>query len=146
MSSTDQQYIDHLYNQIFVQQLRCDHFNTITPQPSTKSVWNKSNDEEQILDLMVQKYKEYYQNKATELKNKVEELKETNVTHFLTYDTDYYINEYTQRTEQIDNYLVELAAKTVDHIAKETLGSVSEEIDVLFPGYMADPTLVGKLC
>ena len=73
MSNNDQQLVDHLFQQIFVQQLRCTHFDTVKPKPSSNSVWNKSSDEIAILNLAVAKYKKYYQDKAEEVKTKLNE-------------------------------------------------------------------------
>ena len=56
MSNNDQLLVDHLYNAIFVQQLRCNHFNSVGQQASN-SVWNKQADEKKIIDKMVDQYK-----------------------------------------------------------------------------------------
>ena len=141
----DQQIIDQIYSAICVQQHRCNHFNAITPTPHTNSVWNKSKDENDILNELVNVYKQYYQNKVEELKTKVDELKETNINSYLTYDKEFYVNEYNQHVEQLDKYLVDLDAKTVEDIMTQKLSKVSEQIDVLFPNYMVDPILLGKL-
>lgn len=143
-SNRDQQLVDHLYNAIFAQQTRCNHFNAVGPQ-ATNSVWNKQADENKILNAMVEQYKKYYSDKAKELKTMLHEIKEANINSYLTYDTEYYVNQYTQRTEELDKYLVELENKTLDHIITEQLSSVSETIDSQFPDYMANPTLLGLL-
>jgi hypothetical protein len=143
MSNTeDQKLVDFLYENIFTQKLRCDYFNMGV---QTNSVWNKYTDEKQLLDNMVDKYKKYYQNKAEEIRKKLGEQKEYDITSYLTIDTDYYINQYNDRIEELEKYLVELECKTFDHIAKDKLSSISKKIDSLFPGYMVDPTLLGKL-
>lgn len=143
MNSFDQKLVDFLYENIFSQKIRCDYFNKIGIQAN--SVWNKHIDEKKILDNMIEKYKKYYHDKAEEIKVKLEEQKQYNVSSYLTYDTDYYINQYNDRVEEINKYLVELDNKTFDHIAKEKLSSISQKIDQLFPNYMTDPTLIGKL-
>ena len=97
------------------------------------------------MDNIIEKYKKYYHDKAEEIKTKLEEQKEYNISSYLTYDTEYYINQYNDRVEEINKYLVELDNKTFDNIANEKLSSISETIDQLFPNYMADPTLLGKL-
>jgi hypothetical protein len=144
MSNNDQQLVDYLYNTIFVQQLRCNHFISLGKQ-ANNSVWNKHVDEEKILYLMIDKYKNYYKTKIDIMKTKLNELKSCNVNSYLTYDTEYYVNEYNKRIEETDKYLLELDKKTFDEISKDKLSSVSESIDFLFPGYILDPTLLGKL-
>jgi hypothetical protein len=145
MSNNDQQLVDHLYNAIFVQQLRCDHFNLAGHQTSN-SVWNKHADEKKILDNMIEQYKKYYKDKVMVLKTQLNDIKEVNVNSYLTYDTEYYISEYTQRVEELDKYLVELEAKSFDHIAKDNLSYISEAINYQFPEYSTYPTLLGQLC
>lgn len=145
MSNNDQQLVDHLYNTIFVQKLRCKHFNSVG-QHASNSVWNKHSDEKKILDKMVDQYKKYYKDKVEDLKTKLHDIKEANVNSYLTYDTEYHVNQYTQSVEELDKYLVELDAKTFDHVAKDKLSIVSKAIDAQFPGFMTVPTLLGKLC
>lgn len=145
MSNNDQQLVDHLYNAIFVQQLRCNYFNSIGKQ-TENSVWNKHSDEKKILDIIVDKYKNFYKTKVEELKTKLNDIKEDNINSYLTYDKDYYINEYNQRIDELNKYLVELDARTLDHITKDKLSLLSEALDLQFPGYLVNPTLLGKLC
>ena len=76
------------------------------PKPSTNSIWNKSSDETAILDSAVAKYKKYYQDKADELKTQLNEKKEYDVSSYLTYDTEYYVNEYNDRIDEVKKYLV----------------------------------------
>jgi hypothetical protein len=145
MSNNDQHLVDHLYNTIFIQQLRCNHFNSVG-QLSSNSIWNKHSDEKQILDKMVEKYKNYYKTKIDILRYQLNDLKEANVNSYLTYDTEYHINEYNKRIKEINKYIIELDAKTLDHFSKDKLSVVSEAIDQQFPGYLVDPTLLGQLC
>ena len=107
MSNNDQQLVDHLFEQIFVQKLRCTHFDTINPNLSSNSVWNKSSDEKAILELTINKYKKYYQDKMEELKNVLTVKKDYDVSSYLTYDAEYYVNEYNDRNEEIKKYLAE---------------------------------------
>ena len=144
-SNRDQQLVDYLYNAIFVQKTRCNHFNAVGPQ-AVNSVWNRHSDENKILNDMVENYKQYYIDKVEELKITLNKIKEDNVNSYLTYDPEYHINKYTERMEELDKYLVELENKTIDHISKEKLSFVSEEINSQFPDYMSDPTLLGLLC
>jgi hypothetical protein len=144
MSNNDQQLVDHLYNIIFVQQLRFNHFNSVGQ--SNNSVWNKHSDEKKILDTMVENYKNYYKTKVEDLKTKLYDLKEVNVNSYLTYDKEYYVNDYNQRIEELNKYLVELDTKTLDHISKDKLSFLSEELELQFPDYLVDPVLLGKLC
>lgn len=143
MNTSDQKIVDVLYENIFAQQQRCDYFNKLGFQPN--SVWNKYPDEKNILDNMVARYKKYYHDKANEIKNKLEEQKEYNVSSYLTYDPEYYINKYNDRVEEINKYLVDLDSKTLEHIAKDEMSFISEEIDKQFPDYIRNPTLLGKL-
>lgn len=145
MNSTDQQYIDLLYGQIFGQHLRYTHYNAISPQPPSTSVWNKTKDEKIILDNFVEKYKNYYIRKIKDLKSKLKDLKEHNVNSYLTYDADYYVKEYIQRTEEVDKYILELEVKTVDTILSSKLGFEPEWLKVLYPDFMLNPSLIGRL-
>ncbi len=144
MSNKDQQLVDYLYNAIFVQQQRCKYFNSNGKQ-SNNSVWNKYSDEKKILDIMVENYKNYYKNNVEELKTKLHNIKEANVNSYLTYDKDYYVNEYTKRIEELDKYLVELDKKSFEDISKNKLSYLSEELELQFPNYLPDPVLLGKL-
>ena len=145
MSNKDQQLVDHLFEQIFVQKLRCTHFDTINPNLSSNSVWNKSSDEKAILELTINNYKKYYQHKIEELKNVLTERKEYDVSSYLTYDTDYYVNEYNDRNEEIKKYLVELETKTFEDISTNDLTIVSEQLTAMYPTFMCKPTLLGLL-
>jgi hypothetical protein len=145
MSNNDQLLVDHLYNAIFVQQLRCNHFNSVGQQ-ARNSVWNKQADEKKIIDNMVDQYKKYYKDKVEKLKNQLHDIKEANINSYLTYDTEYHVSLYNQRMEELNKYLVELDAKTLVEIANDKLSSLSEALDLQFPGYLVDPSLLGKLC
>jgi hypothetical protein len=92
---------------------------------------------------MVENYKNYYKNKITELKTTINNLKEIAINSYLTYDTEYYINEYNIRSEEINKYLVELESKTIEHITTEQLSFISENINLQFPNYLLNPTLLG---
>ena len=145
MSNNDQQLVDHLFQQIFVQKLRCTHFNTINPKPSSNSVWNKSSDEKAILELTINNYKKYYQNKIEELKKILSDKKDCDVSSYLTYDSEYYVNEYNDRNEEIKKYLAELETKTFEEISTKDLTIVSEQLNVLYPNFISKPTLLGLL-
>ena len=145
MSNNDQLLVDHLYNAIFVQQLRCNHFNSVGQQASN-SVWNKQADEKKIIDNMVDQYKKYYKDKVEKLKNQLHDIKEANINSYFTYDTEYHVSLYNQRMEELNKYLVEIDAKTLVDIANDKLSSLSEALDLQFPGYLVDPSLLGKLC
>lgn len=144
MNNNDQKFVDFLYEQIFVQQFRCNYFNTLG-QTAPTSVWNRVSDEKNILHKMIDNYKQYYVNKAEYIKTKLEEFKEYNITSYLTYDTEYYINQYNERIETINKYIVEIDNKNIDHIATEKLSYISDDINALFPDIL-DPSLLGKLC
>ena len=141
MSNNDQQIIDHLYNTIYTQQIRCDQFyNGYQP---TNSVWNRYTDEKKILDSLVHKYKKFYINKAEELKNKILEIKEYNTNSYLTYDLEFYINSYNNQLDQINKYISNVENINVELIKKDKLNSISKDLDLLFPGYLVSPTLFG---
>lgn len=144
MSNNDQQFVDYLYNNIFVQLLRFNYFDSSGKQ-SNNSIWNKYSDEKKILDNFVDRYKKYYKNKAEILKTVLYEIKETNIHSFLTYDVNYHVLQYNTRIEEIDKYLSELEFQTLNHISKHKLSFISETLNTQFPGYFADPTLLGKL-
>ena len=145
MSNKDQQLVDYLFEKIFVQKLRCTHFDTINPNLSSASLWNKSSDERVILKLATFKYKKYYQDKIEELKTLLTEKKDYDVSSYLTYDTEYYSNEYNDKNEEINKYLVELENKTFEQISKDDLSIVSESLTALYPNFMCKPTLLGLL-
>lgn len=140
MSNNDQLLIDHLYNAVCSQKLRCDYFYNTNQQP--KSIWNKYTDEKKILEITMNNYKNFYKNKIEELKLKVTELKEQNINSYLTYNTEYYINQYNSLMEDINKYCVELDIKTVENIQKEKLNYVSKNIEELFPNFMVTPLLL----
>lgn len=141
-SYKEQQLVDHLYEGIFLQKIRCAHFYS---NLSADSVWNKSVDENAILKLLISKYKKYYEDKIEELKVVLEQKKEYDVSNFLTYDTEYYINNYNQNSEEINKYLVELENKTFEQISKDDLTIVSDDLTILFPNFMSKPSLLGLL-
>lgn len=138
MSNNDQQYVDFLFNNILVQQLRYEHFNTIKQHPN--SVWNRSKDEKVVLDIMTQKYKDFYSSKADQIIIKLNEIKEANISSYLTYNRDYYVNQHKSLTDEVKKYKEELYNKpiTIKH------SIISENIDKLFPGFITDPTLLDK--
>jgi c-di-AMP phosphodiesterase-like protein len=145
MANNDQLLVDHLYNTIFIQNIRCNHFNSIGHQASN-SVWNKHSDEKKILDNMVDNYKNYYKDMTEKLKTDLNDIKEVNINSFLTYDSEYHVSQYLQRVEEIDKYLVELDTKTFEHISKNKISYISDVINSQFPDCLIDPTLLGKLC
>ena len=116
----EQNLVNHLYNSIFTQKKRCNYYQTMGCSTSN-SVWNKSFDETKILDVMVESYKGYYKDKAEEIRIKLDDIKETNVKSYLTYDTEYYINEYNDRIAELNKYLVELDTKTLEDVQKNPL-------------------------
>lgn len=140
MSNRDQLLIDHLYNTFCLQKLRCDYFYNINQQPN--SIWNKYTDEKKILEITINNYKNFYKKKIEELKIKVTELKVQNINSYLTYNTEYYINQYNSLMEDINKYCVELEIKTVENIQKEKLNYVSKNIEELFPNFMVNPLLL----
>jgi hypothetical protein len=142
--NNDQQLVDYLYNSIFVQQVRCNHFNSVGYQ-STNSIWNKQIDEKKILDKIIQNYKKYYKDKAVALLIHLGEINKNNVNSYLTYDPEYYIEKYKKRVEELNKYILEIDKKDFNIITTVKLSTISVEIDKLFPNYMFDPTLLGKL-
>jgi hypothetical protein len=139
--SIEQQIIDNLYNAIYLQEIRCNQY--IIGVKQVNSVWNKYPDEKKFLDILVEKYKNFYKNKASELKTKVLEMKEYNIKSYFTYDSDFYNNLYLTQIQQIDKYVTDLESKTLDFIKKNKLTSISKDIDELFPLYLVSPTLLG---
>lgn len=143
MNNIDQKTVDFLYEQIVGQQLRCDYFDRIG-NIAPNSVWNKTSDERAILQMFVNNYKRYYLDKAEEIKKKLEEIKEYDISSYLTYDTEYYVNKYNSRMEEVNRYIVEVNAKDTESVLKDKLGFISDEISLLFPDIMTDPILIGK--
>jgi tRNA G26 N,N-dimethylase Trm1 len=144
MNINDQQIVDHLYSQIFMQQFRYNYFNNITSKQHINSVWNKTSDEKEILKSMVESYKNFYKNKAEYIKTQLEIIKNHNITSYLTYNTQYYVNEYNSHVEDVDKYLSKLKSKTIDNI-DDDLSHISENVDKLFPYMFNIPTLLGHL-
>lgn len=144
MNSNDQQFLDHLYGSIFVQQLRFNHFNAIVPQPKSTSIWNKSKDERELLNKLVDTYKQYYFNKAKELQVQLTVLKESYIASYLTYDTEFYIKQYNDRMSIIYKYMTELESKTVNDILNFKTSLISPDINTVFPSFMLDSSLIGK--
>ena len=142
MSNNDQALIDHLYNTIYAQQLRCDLFYNGSP---INSVWNKYTDEKKILDAMVDKYKTFYKTRADQLKIIVFDIKESRVNSYLTYDIEFYNNLYITQLEEINKFITLVENKTLDSIFKNKFNSISTDIDILFPEYLVSPTLFGLL-
>jgi len=124
MSINDQLLVDYLFQQIYVQKLRCTHFNKLSKKSPCDM--NETKNEKNILNLVIENYKEYYKNKAKQLKKELGELKEYNVNSYLTYNTEYYINEYNDRIEEINKYLVELDRRTLENFIKDDLSVVSD--------------------
>jgi len=144
MNNNDQQLVDYLYNQMIFQEFRCNHFISNKQLPSN-SIWNKHIDENKILSSMIEKYKKFYIDKVELLKIKLDEIKQVNVNSYLTYDTEYYITQYIQRIEEINKYITILNAKDFDSIKNDKLSNISDAIDLQFPDYLVNPTLLGKL-
>lgn len=145
MSNNDQRLVDYLFEQIFIQKLRCNHFDTINPNISSNSVWNKSRDEKAILELTLNRYKKYYKDKMKELENILLVKKNDNISSYLTYNTKYYTDEYNDRNKEIKKYLVEIETKTFEDISKQDLTNVSDHLNDLYPNFMCKPTLLGLL-
>ena len=137
MDSIDQKLVDFLYENIFVQKLRSNHFLSMAPP---NSVWNKHADEKKILDNTIDAYKGYYVKKAEEMKARLETEKNRNVNSYLTYDTEFYVNQFNERVEEITKYLVELESRDLEYISKNSLNSVSDTLDVVFPHFMTNPS------
>ena len=79
------------------------------------------------------------------MKTYIEEKKGYDVSSYFTYDTKYYIKEYDDRVNEVNEYIVVLDNKTVDQIATDDLSLVSEKVNALYPDFMAKPTLLGLL-
>lgn len=144
MDNNDQKLVDFLYEQIFVQQLRCNYFETLG-QTTPNSVWNRVSDEKNILNIMITNYRQYYTDKAELIKIKLCELKEYNIASYLTYDKEYYVNLYNAQIETVNKYIVSIENKTMDHISTKKLSYISDDIDTLFNGFILNPTLLNKL-
>lgn len=140
--SNIQQLVDHLYNSIFIQKIRCDHFTKCGVQP-INSIWNKHSDEQAILHALIERYVDFYRKKAVNLKNILDKEKVDILKSYLTYDTEYYINKYIKYHEDIEKYLVLLDNKTFEDISTCQISSISTDIDSKFPYYIINPTLLG---
>ena len=144
MSHNDQTLVDYLYNTLSTQKLRCDYFN-LTGEQAHNSIWNRYSDEKKILDKMVDQYKKYYSDKVEEMKIDITTIKNHNINSYMTFDPEYHINQYNERMEEINKYLVELEMKNVNHIIVDKISSVSKSIDTEYPNYFANPSLLGKM-
>ena len=144
MDSHDQKLVDLLYENVYSQKIRCEYFNSLGSS-SNNSVWNKHADEKKILDIMFKKYKKYYTDKAHSIKNSLLEVLERNVSSYLTYNVDYYINQNNDRMEEVNKYVVRLESMTINDISNVDLSFISDELHALFPNFMPSPVLFGKL-
>jgi len=126
---------------ISAQRLRCEYFKSVTPNITTKSVWNKTIHEKGILEQMINLYKDFYLQKIVEIEKQLEETKEYNINSILTYDADYYVNQFNDKMEDIKKYRVMLDKKTDDEIYTEDLTFISEDINFTFSDYIPDPIL-----
>jgi hypothetical protein len=136
----DQQIIDCLYNNIYLQEIRCNKFRTGI---QANSVWNKYTEEKKILDTLIEKYKNFYKNKAQELKSKLFEIKENNIKSYFTYDSEFYTKKYDEQMSEITKYISEIDTQTLESIKKTKLNFISKDINDLFPSYIVIPTLLG---
>jgi hypothetical protein len=94
---------------------------------------------------MIDKYKKYYKDKLEELKIQLYEIKDGHINSYLTYDSDYYLTQYNKSIEDINKYLFDIDGMDVDEILKNSLCKVSISIDLQFPGYLLEPSLLGKI-
>ena len=136
----DQQIIDCLYNNIYLQEIRCNKFRTGI---QANSVWNKYTEEKKILDTLIEKYKNFYKNKAQELRSKLFEIKENNIKSYFTYDSEFYTKKYDEQMSEITKYISEIDTQTLESIKKNKLNFISKDINDLFPSYIVTPTLLG---
>jgi hypothetical protein len=139
MNNNDQQIIDFLYTQIITQKIRCDHFKLIIQAP--QSIWNKYRDEKTILDKITTLYKKFYINKLNKLKIILEEKKIYYVTSYLTYNTDFYLNQHKKMNEDIEKYLTNISNTPTDNITTTNIFTLSTDINTLVPNYLPTPTL-----
>lgn len=137
----DQQLIDHLYNSIYLQEIKCNQSKTGIIQ--VNSVWNKYTEEKKFLDTLVEKYKNFYKNKAVELKKKLFEIKENNIKSYFTYDSEFYTKKYDEQMSEITKYMTYIDSCTLEAIKTKNLNFISKDIDDLFPSYMVTPSLLG---
>jgi tRNA G26 N,N-dimethylase Trm1 len=145
MSTIDQLTVDHLYSEIFSQWRRYNYFDTCGSAAGVASVWSKRSNEKQVLEAFVNHYKNYYVTRAEKLKDVLETQKDLDIASYLTYDVESYVNRYVKDVSDIDEYIEKVVSNGYDEICTESLCSISQRLDDVFPGYMKDPTLLGKL-
>lgn len=140
--NVDQALIDMLYNAILSQNMRCTHFNNISPQPSMNSVWNKSIDEKKILGICIEQYKKYYYDKALIVRTKLEEIRNKAVSSYLTYNVVYYQQEYENRIAEVEKYETDIENMTLEHVLTKKLDSISSNLDYLTRDVIHIPLLI----
>lgn len=134
MSKYNQEKLDFLYENICASKVRLDTINQI-----------KTPGERKVLEKFAELYKAYYKHMIMELRKKLEKIKECKVNSYLTRDVEYYVNEFTKRTEIIDKYLVVLENIKCEDLVEKDLSIISTELDYEFPKYLLKPTNLGKL-
>lgn len=142
MSDISQSTLDHLYMQIYAQHTRYSYFNN---QSSSKGVWNKSGHEKGILDRYIELYKNYYRTQALKIRTQIESDKDYNVSSYLTYDPEYYVNLCNDRVEEITKYLVELDNLSYEDVLTKDLSSISSVIDNKFGTKILSPSMLDGL-
>jgi hypothetical protein len=140
--NVDQALVDMLYNSILSQNMRCTHFNNISPQPSMNSVWNKSIDEKKILGICIEQYKKYYYDKALIVRAKLEEIRDKAVSSYLTYNVVYYQQEYENRIAEVEKYETDIENMTLEHVLTQKLDSISANLDYLTRDIIHTPLLL----
>ena len=69
--------------------------------------WNTTSAaEKQVLDGLISTYKKYYFEKMDVLKEKISEEKQYNIESYLTYDAEYYVNQFNSQMEEINKCIL----------------------------------------
>ena len=139
MSNSDQQLIDLLYNNIYMQKIKCEYY--FNKHISPDSMWNKHTDEHNIMELYIKKYKQFYIDKSNELIIKLIEIKNANINSYLTFNPEQYENLHTTDLNNINIIVNQINSKNINSI-------LSDKISILFkpfnniPIIFVDPTLL----
>ena len=144
--NNEQYELDNLYNQMSAQKLRCDYF--FKKNHNMNSVWNKYTDEKFLFDIHCDNYKNWYLAKINQLKTKIFEYKEKNITSYLTLNVNFYIQQYTEWINDIDTYTVRIEQIDNNTLITENLShyTMNTELINLFPNFLLLPTLFKTEC
>lgn len=142
MNSINQSKIDLLYNAIYIQNIRYLHFTAI----KTSGQWSsKFNDEIVIFKNLIKEYKQLFLNQINDLTKIITDAKEYNTTSYLTYNCDYYIEQFNNHIDLLNKYTDKVENLNIDNVLITDLSSLGKELDLLYPKFITVPSLFNEL-